>query len=101
MRFNLTGNRADIEMIGEVVDIPAAPGEVFALHPNVLSDMKKAPYSVTHVETGFRLGTGATLRSAELNAINRAASVPPEHLAQQLALAKDLRASVRVKYPTK
>lgn len=101
MRFNLTGTRADIEMIGEAVEIPAAPGEVFALHPNIFSDMKTTPYSVTHVESGFRLGAGATLRSATLDAINRAASIPPEQLVQALSMAKDLRASVRVKYAAK
>lgn len=96
MRFYLTGNRHDIEMIGEAVTIPAAPDETFAVHPNVFSDMREHPYSVTHVETGFRLGRGTSIQSAINNALNATVKLAPGKLREQLDLARDLRRSVAV-----
>jgi hypothetical protein len=94
MRFFLSGNRHDIEMIGERVDIAAAPNEVFAVHPNVFSDMRVHPYSVTHTETGFRLGRGTSIQGAILDAINACVNLKPGQLDAQLDMARDLRRSV-------
>jgi len=96
MRFILTGSKHDIEMIGEQVQIPTAPGEVFAVHPNVFTDMRATPYAVTHVETGFRIGGGASIQSAILAAQNACLNVGPEEMARRIDLARDLRRSVAV-----
>jgi len=97
MRFIVTGHRVDHEMIGELVEIPQAPGEVFAVHPNVFKDMKEAPFSVTHVDSGFRIGKGTSIQGAIHHALNTALDNGPEKLAAALDLAISLRNSVAVK----
>jgi hypothetical protein len=97
MRFIITGNRTDSEMIGEQVEIPQAPGQIFAVHPNVFKDMRDWPFAVTHVESGFRLGIGTTIQGAINNALNKALDTGAERLAAAMDFARDLRNSVKVK----
>lgn len=96
MRFIVTGSKSDTEMIGEQVEIPQAPGQIFAVHPNIFKDRATSPFSVTHVESGFRLGHGATIQGAINNALNKALETGADKLGQALSMARDLRSSVKV-----
>jgi len=96
VRFMLTGSHHDVEMLGAAVVIPAASTERFAVHPNVHRDMKETPYTVTHIESGFRLGGGRTIDDAILAAVTNAAKYSKEQLEQFIEMGKSLRASVPI-----
>jgi len=94
VRFVVTGSHHDVEMIGAAVCIPSASTERFAVHVNVHSDMKERPYTVTHVESGFRLGGGSTIDAAIIAAVANASRYSKEQLEQFIEMGKSLRASV-------
>ena len=97
VRFVLTGSHHDVEMLGAAIVVPSASTERFAVHVNVHSDSKETPYTVTHVESGFRLGGGKTIDAAILAAITNASKYSKEQLDQFIEMGKSLRASVPYK----
>lgn len=101
MRFFLAGTAAAVEVIGEVVSLPNAGGEVFAVHHAVIpgvtdDDDDDAPlFAVSHVETGFRVASGFSIDEAIEAAGARLQSKTPEEIQERLAHARTVLAKRR------
>jgi hypothetical protein len=72
MRFFITGDKSNVEVIGHEVEFPvvfpSASGGVFAVHHNAVPTDEDARmgriFVVSHVETGFRVAAAETIDGA-------------------------------------
>lgn len=94
MRFTIPTQEGPIEVIGDLVDIPEAPGEQFAIHINPLRNPESEyppnwkTYRVTHLGTGCRAKGGSTIEEAIGNTRKRFAELTPEQIAETFAKAR-------------
>lgn len=86
MRFKIPTTNGPLEVIGDLVEIPEAPGEQFAVHVNpLLNPESEYPpnwerYRVTHLGTGCRAKGGETIEEAIANTRKRFAECTPQQI---------------------
>jgi hypothetical protein len=85
MRFKLSATVCDVEVIGEVVELPNADGEIFAVHHAIIQSKSDQPdeehnFAVSHVGTGLRAAVGETIDEAIENAVRSMAAKTPDEI---------------------
>jgi len=97
MRIIVSSKDGDIAVTAEPFAIDFC-NERFAVHQAIEYDADSPfAWSATHVDTGFRIGSGATVADAISNARWRWASMSVEEQVAALTRARAIRASRRRK----